>query len=115
MNRQRTGSIALASAKRTRGPSPTFVATFAGDVRIRMTTFHDEAWQALDLRRAVKLSIAAFETRERNRRTKVGETVDAPIAVPPIVAGRFESSDDIVLKEYSAEELAKVAGDQLDA
>jgi hypothetical protein len=41
--------------------------------------------------------------------------MDAPIAAPPIVAGRFESSDGTVLKEYSAEELTKAAGGRDDA
>jgi hypothetical protein len=88
--------------------SPTFVAIFGNGVQISMILFHNHTQQTLELRRALQLSVAACETRERNRRAKAGETTDAPIAAPPVVAERLDSSD-------TSKDLAKAAGDQLYA
>jgi hypothetical protein len=82
--------------------SPVFVARFL-DKEVTRMTVHTPAGK-LDLRRGIKLSIAAYETRIRNRRQQAFED-DTPVEVPPIVKAHFENDKGEVLETYDAEEL----------
>jgi hypothetical protein len=73
--------------------SPVFEARFADGTITRMTVC--TSLTRLDLSRAIKLSVAAYESRTGN------------LAVA-IVAGRFEAAGGTVLREYAADELQEV-------
>jgi hypothetical protein len=61
-----------------------------------MTTFHAADSKGLDLRRGVKLACAAYRSRTKRE-------------PPPIVQAHFESSDGIVLAEYTAAQIVEAS------
>lgn len=74
--------------------APTFIAKFADGTVTRMTTHRSPARP--DLRRGVKLSIAAYKSRKKT-------------PPPAIVEARFvELGSNKVLKEYDTAALKKV-------
>jgi hypothetical protein len=84
--------------------SPTFVARFADNEVIRMSTHTPTA--TLDVGRGVRLAIAAYETRVRGRRAPFSGGTQ--IEIPLIVEAHFEAADGAVLQTYGAEDLAAI-------
>jgi hypothetical protein len=74
--------------------SPNFIARFADNEVTCMTTYC--APNKLDLTRGVRLSRHAHHSRTKRE-------------PPAILAARFEDISGIVVAEYTAEQLAKVA------
>jgi hypothetical protein len=71
--------------------SPTFVAKFADGVVTRMTCHPDK--DPLDIKRGIKLSQAAYESRTK-------------MAPPLIIEARFvEPFSDIVIQQYGFDKL----------
>jgi hypothetical protein len=85
--------------------NPTFCAKFADSTETRMTVWHDEGRASLDLKRGVRLSRYAYETRMHNKERRNGFD-GPPVAVPPIVSAHFEN-DGVVLAEYNAKQIAE--------
>jgi hypothetical protein len=81
--------------------SPTFVATFADGEVTRMSVYHADGCATFDLRRGIRLAMAAYDARARRRDTALGFD-GTPVTVPAIVKAHFEDvgHEPVVLAEY---------------